>query len=118
MKNIEVEILLIEDNIEEAEKAISILRKNNLADKLIHLRNGDEASDFIFCTNVFQKRNIHNQPKTILFNIADPQKKDLEFLNRVNADPRTKNISLVVFTSKTGEIYRQKSNDLVKQRMF
>ncbi|MGQ0827544.1 MAG: hypothetical protein ACT4ON_04010 [Bacteroidota bacterium] len=78
----EIEVLLIEDHPAEAEKAIKILRKNKLATKLIHLRDGKEANDFIFCEGSFSQRNIHNQPKTIVFNIKIPKKDDMEFLER------------------------------------
>lgn len=100
MDNTEVKILLIEDDLNEAEKAIDILRNNNLADKLIHLKNEKEASDFIFCKGVFSKRNIENQPKTILFNVKGRQPNDVKFLKRISSDDRTKDIPLVVFYSK------------------
>jgi len=100
MEESEVEILLIEDNPIDAEKAIRIFRKNNLANKLIHLRDGKEANDFIFCEGAFSQRNVFNQPKTIVFNIKAPKPDDMEFLKKINADSRMKNISLIVFSSK------------------
>ena len=48
MEHTEVEILLIEDNPQEAELAIRSLRKSNLANKLLHIDDGAEALDFIF----------------------------------------------------------------------
>ena len=99
----EVEILLIEENMDEAEKAIDIFRNNNSSKKLIHLRNGKEANDFIFCKGVFSKRNIQNQPKLILFNINVQRPHDTKFLNRISSDKRTKNISLIVICSKQAE---------------
>lgn len=107
MDNTEVEILLIEDDMNEAEKAICIFRKNNLADKLIHLKNGKEADDFIFCTGVFAKRNFEQQPKTIFLNVKEQQPHDMRFLNRIAANERTKNITVVVLAIKEEETLRQ-----------
>ena len=107
MDNREVEILLIEDDMNEAEKVIRIFRKNNLADKLIHLRNGREADDFIFCTGVFAKRNFEQQPKTIFLNVKEQHPNDVRFLNRVAANERTKNITVVVLAIKEEEASRQ-----------
>jgi len=44
----EVEILLVEDNPADAELALRALKKNNLANKIIHVSDGEEALDFIF----------------------------------------------------------------------
>lgn len=46
--NNEVEILLVEDNLNDAELCIRTLKKSNLANKLVHLEDGQEALDFIF----------------------------------------------------------------------
>ncbi|MBA4058340.1 MAG: two-component system response regulator, partial [Marivirga sp.] len=43
-----VEILLIEDNLHDAELAIRVLKKNNLSNNLLHLEDGQEALDFLF----------------------------------------------------------------------
>jgi len=39
-RNSEVEILLIEDNLNDAEMTIRALKKNHLGNKLIHLQDG------------------------------------------------------------------------------
>jgi len=46
--NDEIEILLVEDNPNDAEMTIRALRKNNLANQLLHVKDGAEALDFIF----------------------------------------------------------------------
>ncbi|MGQ0827540.1 MAG: response regulator [Bacteroidota bacterium] len=99
----EVEILLIEDDLKEAEKTIHVLRKKKLANKLIHLRDGKEANDFIFCEGVFSQRSIYNQPKTILFNIKGWKLNDIKFLNRINSDNRTRDISVVILATKESD---------------
>ena len=43
-----VEILLVEDNPRDAELTIRALKKNNLANSLIHVQDGSEALDFLY----------------------------------------------------------------------
>jgi len=48
MENKEIDILLIEDNENDAELAIRALRKDNVARYIIHLKDGEDALDFLF----------------------------------------------------------------------
>ena len=47
MDNTEVEILLVEDNLNDAELTMRALRKGNIANKLFHLKDGVAALDFL-----------------------------------------------------------------------
>jgi DNA-binding NtrC family response regulator len=59
-----VEILLVEDNPQDAEMAIRALKKNNLANHLIHVKDGEEALDFIFTRGAFSDRKGKSNPNT------------------------------------------------------
>ena len=48
MENLAIEILIVEDNMDDAELAIHALRKKNLANKFVHLSDGEEALNFLF----------------------------------------------------------------------
>lgn len=95
----EVEILLVEDNASDAEMTIDALKKNNLANKLLHLKDGTAALDFIFGEGEFEGRNIENKPKVILLDLKMPKVNGIEVLQRIRADERTKQIPVVVLTS-------------------
>lgn len=94
-----VEILLVEDNISDAELTIRALKKKNLANSLIHLKNGAEALDFIFGTGTYAGRDVNKTPKVILLDLKMPKVDGLEVLARIKADERTKKIPVVVLTS-------------------
>ncbi len=99
MENDTVEILLIEDNMNDAELAIRALRKGNITNNLIHLKNGAEALEFLFGTGKFEGRDISNKPKVILLDLKMPKADGLEVLAQIKANERTKAIPIVVLTS-------------------
>lgn len=99
MENTEIEILLIEDNLSDAEMTTRALRKSNIANKIIHLEDGFEAIEFIFGTGEYANRNISNIPKVILLDLKMPRMDGIEVLMRIKGDERTKKIPVVVLTS-------------------
>jgi two-component system response regulator len=99
MENKEVEIILIEDNPNDAEMTIRALRKNNITNHLVHLKDGEEALEFIFGTGNYIGRNTNNLPKVILLDLKMPKVDGLEVLKTIKADEKTKLIPVVVLTS-------------------
>ena len=99
MGNTEIEILLVEDNLSDAEMTIRVLRKSNIANKIIHLEDGFEALEFIFGTGEYANRNISNLPKVILLDLKMPRMDGIEVLLKIKGDERTKKIPVVVLTS-------------------
>lgn len=95
----EIEILLVEDNMSDAEMTIRALKKNNLANKLMHLKDGAEALDFIFAEGAYSNRNVENTPKVILLDLKMPKVNGIQVLKRIKSDERTKKIAVVVLTS-------------------
>lgn len=95
-----VEILLVEDNSTDAELTIRELKKNNMANNLIHVKNGSEALDFIFAEGKYvDSRAINFPPKVILLDIQMPKVNGIEVLAKIRQDPRTKQIPIVILTS-------------------
>jgi CheY-like chemotaxis protein len=95
----EVEILLVEDNPTDAELAIRALKKCNLANKLVWVKDGAEALDFIFADGEYAGRQMVNGPKVILLDLRLPKVDGMEVLRRVKQDERTRTIPVVVLTS-------------------
>ncbi len=95
----EVEILLVEDNPTDAELAIRALKKSNLANKLVWVKDGAEALDFLFSTGVYSDRPMASGPKVILLDLRLPKVDGMEVLRRVKGDERTRTIPVVVLTS-------------------
>ena len=95
----EIEVLLVEDNASDAEMTIRALKKNNLGNKLLHLKDGAEALDFIFAEGEYSGRQIENLPKVILLDLKMPKVSGIEVLRRIKTDERTRKIPVVVLTS-------------------
>lgn len=98
-----IEILLVEDNLNDAELTIRALRKNNLANNLVHVQDGAEALDFVFCKGAYQNRNSTSKPKLILLDLKMPKIDGLEVLKVLKSDDDTKHIPVVVLTSSKEE---------------
>ncbi len=98
-----VDILLVEDNPNDAELALHAFRKNKLTNKIHLVRDGAEALEFIFATGQYAGRDVAEQPRVILLDIKLPKVDGLEVLRRVKEDPSTKSIPVVMLTSSREE---------------
>ncbi len=94
-----VEILLVEDNPYDAEMTIRALRKHELANSLIHLTDGQQALDFIFCTGIYETRREDQPPKIVLLDLKLTGMDGLEVLRQIRAFPRTRLLPVVILTS-------------------
>jgi two-component system response regulator len=99
MENTEIEILLVEDSQDDAEMTMRALKKNNISNKLIHLKDGAEALEFIFGTGKYEGRDLNNKPRIILLDLKMPKVDGIEVLRKVKTDVRTKIIPVVILTS-------------------
>ena len=94
-----VEILLVEDNMSDAELTIRALTKKHLANHLVHLKNGADALDFIFRTGAYAERQVTDVPKLILLDLKMPKVDGIEVLARIKGDETTRTIPVVILTS-------------------
>lgn len=95
----EIEILLVEDSPYDAELTIRELTRRNLANKLVHLKDGAEALEFIFGTGAYAGRDTRQHPRVILLDLKLPKVDGLEVLRALKSDPRTQTIPVVIMTS-------------------
>jgi two-component system, response regulator len=94
-----VDILLVEDNPQDAELTIRALKKHNLANRLFTVEDGAEALDFIFCRNKYATRDNGHSPKVVLLDLKLPKVSGLEVLRALKQDEKTRAIPVVVVTS-------------------
>lgn len=94
-----VDILLVEDSMDDANLIIRSLKKNNLCNNIRHLHDGAEAVDFIFANGPFSERRVEDKPKLILLDLKMPKMDGLQVLRMLKSDERTKAIPVVIMTS-------------------
>jgi two-component system response regulator len=95
-----VEILLIEDNPEDAELTMRALKKSKITNNICHLKDGEEAINYLFP----DKGLNHNAlPKVILLDLKLPKVDGIQILKRLKSDERTKLIPVVILTSSQEE---------------
>jgi len=91
-----VEILLVEDNANDAELTLRALKQRNLANQVHVCRDGAAAMDFF-------ADGASPVPKVVLLDLKLPKVDGLEVLRRLKGDARTKAIPVVVLTSSREE---------------
>ena len=98
-QNSEIEILLVEDNSSDAEVTIRTLRKRNISNRIIHVKDGQEALDWIFGVGAYLGRDPNNHPKLVMLDLKLPKVDGLEVLRAIRADERTRLMPVVMMTS-------------------
>lgn len=101
MKN--ATILLVEDNADDEALTLRALQKSNIGNKVIVVRDGVEALDFLFCRNVYAERDPGDMPQLILLDLKLPKLDGLEVLRRLRSEGRTRLLPVVILTSSTEE---------------
>lgn len=94
-----VEILIVEDNPQDAELTLRALRKNNLANKIHLAEDGAEALDFIFCKGKYADRSMDTSPRVIFLDLKLPKISGLEVLREIKSNSQTRSIPVVMVTS-------------------
>jgi CheY-like chemotaxis protein len=98
-----IEILLVEDNADDAELTLRTLRKNHVANRVLVLTDGQEAVDYLIGDGPDVKASAVDLPRVIMLDLKLPKVDGIEVLRRIRGDDRTKLIPVVVLTSSNQE---------------
>lgn len=96
-------ILLVEDNPDDVELTIRALQKNNIANEVIVVGDGEEALAYLTGTGTYAGRNLADLPQVVLLDLKLPKVGGIEVLRALRADPRTRLLPVVVLTSSSEE---------------
>jgi len=99
-----VDILMVEDNPDDAELALRAFREARINNSIQVVGDGEGALDYLFCKGRFAGRRIEDQPQLVLLDLHLPKMSGLEVLRRLKAEKQTRLIPVVVLTV-SGEAY-------------
>jgi CheY-like chemotaxis protein len=91
-------ILLAEDNPNDLELTLTALGKENLANEVVVVRDGEEALDYLYSRGDYVLRK-GGHPAVVLLDLKMPKVDGLEVLKTIKSDPVLKQIPVVVLTS-------------------
>jgi two-component system, response regulator len=105
-------ILLVEDNSRDEALTMRALKKSNIANDIVVVRDGVEAINYLFGTGDGEGGDLPALPQLVLLDLKLPKVNGLEVLLKIRADKRTRRLPVVVFTSSSEEEDMMKSYDL------
>jgi CheY-like chemotaxis protein len=97
-----IEILYAEDSPTDAEITLRALRKANFANKLMWVKDGAEALDYLFARGAYLNRH-NNRPRLVLLDLKMPKVDGLEVLRQIRADGKLRTLPVVMLTSSAEE---------------
>ncbi len=98
-----IDILLAEDNSNDAEMTQRALRRHNLGNRVFWVKDGAEALDFLYCRGAYADRDRAAPPKLVLLDLKMPKVDGIEVLRQLKADAGMRTIPVVVMTSSNEE---------------
>ncbi len=117
---IDKSILLVEDNSDDELLTLNALEANRIGNKVVVVRDGAEALDYLFATGVYKGRDPSDMPSVVLLDLNLPKIDGLEVLRRIRADKRVGLLPVVILTSSVEEEdrlrgYRLGANSYVRK---
>lgn len=96
-------ILLVEDNKDDEALTIRALKKNNITNEVVVVRDGVEALDYLFARGSFAGRDINQIPQVVLLDLNLPKIDGLAVLKELRKSVLTKLVPVVILTSSKEE---------------
>jgi CheY-like chemotaxis protein len=98
-----VDVLIAEDNPQDAEMITRALKKAHFLNAVFWVKDGVQALDFIRCTGEFETRHAGNPIKLLLLDLKMPRLDGLGVLKSLKEDEATRSIPVVAMTSSNQE---------------
>lgn len=93
------DILLVEDNPDDVELTRLAFEEANVANRMIVVRDGAEALDYLFARGQYAGRDPQELPSIVLLDLNLPKLDGREVLQAIRAEPATRDLPVVVLTT-------------------
>lgn len=107
-----ITVLLVEDDPAHAEIVKRNFEKSRIANRLIHLPDGQAALDYLYRRDAFTDPVSSPRPGIVLLDLRLPKVNGLQVLQAIKGDPAFENIPVVILTTSSAE------SDIVKAYEF
>lgn len=97
-------VLFVEDDPAHAEIAMRNFAHSRLANRIIHVSDGQQALDYLFQTNGYADPETAPRPHLILLDLRLPKVDGLEVLERIRQNDDLRSIPVVVLTTSSAEV--------------
>lgn len=119
-EKLEKVILIVEDNADDELLTIRALKKNNIANAIVVVRDGEQALDYLFCKNEWSSRDINQLPQVVLLDLKLPKIDGLEVLEAIRKHTATAILPVVILTSSSEDEdivkgYRLGANSFIRK---
>ncbi|MFA5812838.1 MAG: response regulator [bacterium] len=99
----QMDILLVEDNQNDVELTLRALDKHGLANKVLVVKDGAEALEYLFATGKYVQNDPRVFPCVVILDLKLPKVSGIDVLRRIKGDECTRSIPVVVLTSSAEE---------------
>lgn len=96
-------ILLVEDNPDDEKLTLRAMKKNNILNEIVVVRDGAEALDYLFGEGKYKDSSPNEPPQVILLDINLPKIGGLDVLKRIRSNEKTSLYPVVILTSSREE---------------
>jgi len=105
-------ILLVEDNADDELLTLRALKRGQINNQTVVVRDGEEALEFLFCTNRYSSRDIAHQPEIILLDLKLPKVDGHQVLAQIRANEATKLLPVIILSSsrQEGDLHKSYSD--------
>jgi CheY-like chemotaxis protein len=91
-------LILAEDDEGHAALVQRNLKRAGIVNDLVHLKDGQEALDYIYCRGAYAERSLDGA-MLVLLDINMPRVNGVEVLSRLKADDKTAKIPVIMLTT-------------------
>ncbi len=109
---IEPEILLVEDNANDAKLTFRSIEKCCPDVKTFWVNDGELALDYLFCRGRFSGKSTVVKPKVLLLDLGLPKISGIEVLEEVRRNDRTQHIRVIILTGSDSETDKERTRSL------
>lgn len=100
---LDADILLVEDDPNDAELVGRALNRAGAIASIMHVQDGAEALDYLYARGRYAARSARAQPKLVLLDLKLPKLTGLEVLREIRSNAELQRLVVVMLTSSREE---------------